>query len=36
MIKSRKWAAHIALLGEEKCMQDFGWKARRKEIIRKN
>jgi hypothetical protein len=29
MIKSRKmrWAGHVAHIGDEKCVQNFGWKS---------
>jgi hypothetical protein len=36
-IKSRRmrWAGHVARMGEEKTVQSFGGKARRKETTRK-
>jgi hypothetical protein len=37
MTKSRRmrWAGQVARAGEEKCIQDIGGKARRKETTRK-
>jgi hypothetical protein len=37
MIKSRRmgWAGYVARMGEEKCVEDIGRKARRKETTRK-
>jgi hypothetical protein len=37
MMKSRRmrWAGHVARMGEEKCIQSFGGKARREKTTRK-
>jgi hypothetical protein len=38
VIKSRRmrWAGHVARMGEGKCLQGFGWEARREETSGKN
>jgi hypothetical protein len=37
VIKSRRlrWAGHVAHIGEGRCLQRFGWEARREETTRK-
>jgi hypothetical protein len=37
MIRSRRmsWAGHVAYMGEEEYIEDFGGKTRRKETTRK-
>jgi hypothetical protein len=32
---SIRWAEHVARMGKEECIQDFGVKARRKEPVRR-
>jgi hypothetical protein len=33
-LRRMRWAGHVANLGEEECIQDFGGKGRRKETTR--
>jgi hypothetical protein len=37
LIKSTRmrWAGHVARMGDEKCIQYFGWKTWREETTRK-